>query len=272
MNDHEKPHVLPRKIYFLIGGSLLFLTIITVTVSFIDMGSLNLVIALGIASFKAALVALFFMHLYYDNKLYIIIFSTSLFFLTVLITLTIADTMRRGDIYEYRDTLITENAAMYDFLGPGGGIFVSSCGGCHVLQGDMGLPNQLKGLNEEFIYYFIDRLEHSRFEMTPFSGTDEERRLLANFLYSKTDKEYKFQSGEEVFNNRCNFCHTIDGDTRPIFDSFYGSTSDDVFDLIPIFTEQIELMVPWLGTDEELRMISDYIESWYKEGGSPKNP
>jgi len=264
MNDHNKPHVIPLKIYLLIGGSLFFLTIITVAASFVDLGNFNIAIALGIASFKASLVALYFMHLRYDNKLFLIVFSTSLFFLAVLITLTIADTLRRGDLYAYRDRPITENAAMYEFFGPGAEIFAASCSECHVLEGDMGLPNQLKGLDEEYIYSFIDRLDNSRYEMTTFAGTDEERRLLAEFLYSKTDKEYKFQSGEESFNKRCGFCHTQDGDIRPLLFTFSGSDSDDLFELIPIYVKQIDLMVPWLGTDEELRMISDYIESWYK--------
>jgi len=264
MNDKNKPHVIPLKIYLTIAGSLFFLTFITVAVSYIDLGVFNIVVALGIASLKAALVAMIFMHLYYDNKLYLVVFSTSLFFLAVLITLTIADTLRRGDIYEYRDVSIVENAAMYEFLGPGGKVFGTSCSGCHVLQGDKGLPNQLKGLDEEFIFSFIDRLDNSRFKMTPFSGTDEERRLLAKFLYSKTEQEYAFQSDEEAFNKRCGFCHTKDGDIRSLLFTFGGSNSDDLFELIPIYTQQIDLMVPWLGTDEELRMISDYIASWYK--------
>lgn len=265
MDNHKSSHIVPKKNYLIIGGVLLTLTAVTVAASFIDLGSINIVIALAIASVKAGLVALFFMHLYYDNKLYLIAFATSIFFLSVLISLTIADTMRRGEIYEYRATPINRVADMYNFLGPGAKVFAANCGECHVLEGEAGLPNQLSGLNAEFVYEFIDRLEFSRFPMNPFSGTDEERRSIADFLYKKTESDHIFANGEEAFNKRCGFCHTKDGDIRPLFDSFYGSTHEDVYDLIPLLLEQIEFMVQWFGTDEELLLISKYIASWYDE-------
>jgi cytochrome c oxidase subunit 4 len=99
MNKHAEPHITPMLVYLAIGGSLLLLTLVTVAVSFINLGFFNIVVALGIATFKALLVAFFFMHLYYDNKLYFLIFTLSMFFLTVLISITMLDTMRRGDIY-----------------------------------------------------------------------------------------------------------------------------------------------------------------------------
>ena len=51
-----------------------------------------------IAGFKATLVAFFFMHLWYDNKLYFLIFASSLAFLAVFIGLTMFDTQRRAEI------------------------------------------------------------------------------------------------------------------------------------------------------------------------------
>ena len=49
-------------------GILLALTALTVSASKIDLGVLNIWIALGIASVKASLVLLFFMHLKYENR------------------------------------------------------------------------------------------------------------------------------------------------------------------------------------------------------------
>jgi cytochrome c oxidase subunit 4 len=67
-----------------------------------------------IASFKGSLVALYFMHLKYDNKLYLSIFLISLLFLAVFIVFTMFDTLNRGDIYEERGKPIQENAIIYE--------------------------------------------------------------------------------------------------------------------------------------------------------------
>jgi cytochrome c oxidase subunit 4 len=60
MSEH---HITPLKTYLVIAGALFCLTAITVWVSYFDFGSLNIIIAMGVATFKATLVALFF----FDN-------------------------------------------------------------------------------------------------------------------------------------------------------------------------------------------------------------
>ena len=60
-------HIVPLKVYFTILLTLLFLTIVTVWISRHDFGVMNIVVAMGIASVKATLVALFFMHLKYES-------------------------------------------------------------------------------------------------------------------------------------------------------------------------------------------------------------
>src|SRR5688500_7049880 len=69
--------------YALVLGALLLLTVITVGASMINFGSnmTNVIIALLIASIKASLVALFFMHLRWDKPMSAVIFCSSLFFL-----------------------------------------------------------------------------------------------------------------------------------------------------------------------------------------------
>jgi len=114
MSDQTSPHVIPLKVYLGIGATLMVFTLITVLAVQIDLGFFNIILALAIATTKALLVAFFFMHLYYDNKMLFFIFATSIFFLSVLISLTLADTLRRGDIYEYRNTNIEQNAIIYD--------------------------------------------------------------------------------------------------------------------------------------------------------------
>jgi cytochrome c oxidase subunit 4 len=112
MTEH-KVHITPIKIYLVVGIALLVLTAITVTASFIDFGGFNITIALAIASVKALLVAFFFMHLFWDNKLYLIIFSVSLLFLTIFLTLTMFDTTTRGALYNEKAKPIEAEAPMY---------------------------------------------------------------------------------------------------------------------------------------------------------------
>ena len=65
---HDGPgHVLPFAMYVKVLGALLVLTIITVLAAYQDFGNMNLVVAMIIASVKASLVALFFMHLKYEH-------------------------------------------------------------------------------------------------------------------------------------------------------------------------------------------------------------
>lgn len=94
----HKPHVLPVKIYAGVWISLLVLTLITVKVSYLDFGVFNLVVAMGIASLKAILVVLFFMHLKYDEPFNVVVFVSSFAFLAVFFMLTLADTMERGQV------------------------------------------------------------------------------------------------------------------------------------------------------------------------------
>lgn len=95
-SSHAMPHVLPVKAYAAVFGALLALTAITVAVSYVNFGVMNLVVALGVATIKASLVALIFMHLWFDKKFNAIVFVSSLIFLGVFIGLTMADTEVRG--------------------------------------------------------------------------------------------------------------------------------------------------------------------------------
>ncbi len=67
--DHSDDfgHISPYSIYAKIFVALLVLTVLTVGVTRLDFGSMNIVIAMFIASIKAMLVALFFMHLKFER-------------------------------------------------------------------------------------------------------------------------------------------------------------------------------------------------------------
>lgn len=94
--DHV-PHVLPLKVYFGVFAMLIVFTVITVAVSYVDLGTtINLVIALLVAGAKALMVATIFMHLAFDKKFNAIIIGSSVLFLVILVAITMADTETRG--------------------------------------------------------------------------------------------------------------------------------------------------------------------------------
>jgi len=85
-------HILSSKLYYAIWITLMCLTVITAAVSFIDLGPFNTVVALVIASFKALLVILFFMHVKYTSeKLTKMVIISSIFWLLILLFLSLAD-------------------------------------------------------------------------------------------------------------------------------------------------------------------------------------
>ncbi|HZI67434.1 MAG TPA: cytochrome C oxidase subunit IV family protein [Thermoanaerobaculia bacterium] len=89
-------HVVPRKVYYAVFAALLVLTAVTTAVAFVDLGPWNTVVALGIAFLKATLVALFFMHVKYSTRLTQIIVAGGIFWLAILIVLTLSDFVSRG--------------------------------------------------------------------------------------------------------------------------------------------------------------------------------
>jgi cytochrome c oxidase subunit 4 len=85
-------HVISTKLYVIIWIALMCLTVITAGVSFIDLGPLNTIVALSIATFKAILVVLIFMHVKYTSeKLTKTVVISAIFFLFLLLALSMAD-------------------------------------------------------------------------------------------------------------------------------------------------------------------------------------
>ena len=72
-------------------GALLVLTCLTVTVAYVDLGNLNLYLALAIAAVKASLVVLFFMHLFWDRPFNAMIFIGCLLFVSLFIGIALTD-------------------------------------------------------------------------------------------------------------------------------------------------------------------------------------
>ena len=89
-------HIVSPKLYVGIFLFLMVMTFITVMASFIDLGWANPVIALVIATMKATTVILFFMHVKYSPRITQIVIISALFFLALLLGLTMTDYLSRG--------------------------------------------------------------------------------------------------------------------------------------------------------------------------------
>ena len=89
-------HILPTRVYYTIFGILMLCTYLTVQIAFFDLGIFNTIAALTIAVFKAALVVLFFMHVKYSSRLTWAVVIGSVFWLGILLALTLSDYFTRG--------------------------------------------------------------------------------------------------------------------------------------------------------------------------------
>jgi cytochrome c oxidase subunit 4 len=85
-------HVVPLKTNVAVWLALLVLTGVTTGVAFINLGPLNTIVALVIATCKALMVVLIFMHVKYaSDKLVKVVVISAIFFLMLLLGLSLAD-------------------------------------------------------------------------------------------------------------------------------------------------------------------------------------
>tara|TARA_B100000405_G_scaffold266362_1_gene203773 strand:- start:143 stop:541 length:399 start_codon:yes stop_codon:yes gene_type:complete len=115
MSDHHDGHdtgghAVPHKMLIATCLGLLALTAITVWSAKIDfnelqMPEMNIIIAIGIATFKVSLVGLIFMHLRWDRNFTAFIFVSSVLLVGLFISFAMMDTK------EYQPEVIQTNSA-----------------------------------------------------------------------------------------------------------------------------------------------------------------
>jgi caa(3)-type oxidase subunit IV len=92
---HRAPqaHIVSPLALIAVFACLLVLTVVTLALSYVDMGSIiNVWLALDIAVVQAALLALYFMRLRWDSPFYGVILVAAVFFMAIFIGLTVLDT------------------------------------------------------------------------------------------------------------------------------------------------------------------------------------
>jgi cytochrome c oxidase subunit 4 len=89
-------HITPLWQYFAVFLALAAGTILTVIASRIDLGWANTPVALAIATIKAVLVILFFMHVIHSTRLTWVIILGAFLWLAVMFVLTFSDYLTRA--------------------------------------------------------------------------------------------------------------------------------------------------------------------------------
>jgi len=96
MGDHEADvpavHIVPFRVLAAVFAALLALTVLTVAATRVDLGNANLWLAMAIATAKAALVVLYFMHMRYDHPFNAVVFVTALAFVALFVVFALMDT------------------------------------------------------------------------------------------------------------------------------------------------------------------------------------
>ena len=90
-NAQAPDHVIDYPDLFKVLLMLFVLTGVTVGVSYVDLGRLNVWVALLIASCKGTLVLAWFMHMKYESRVLVLSFLGTIFFLAIMISFTFWD-------------------------------------------------------------------------------------------------------------------------------------------------------------------------------------
>ena len=89
-------HVMPVRTNIAVFVALLVLLIATVGAAYLPLGDWHFPVAMTIATAKAVLIVLFFMHVLYSHKLTMIIALAGFLWLAIMVGLTLSDYLSRG--------------------------------------------------------------------------------------------------------------------------------------------------------------------------------
>jgi cytochrome c oxidase subunit 4 len=94
--EHVEHHIVTPIQYTMVFVTLLICTGLTVGAAEIDLGVFNPILALAIASFKAVIVILFFMHVFFQSRLIKLTVAAGFITFLVLIMMTLSDYISRA--------------------------------------------------------------------------------------------------------------------------------------------------------------------------------
>ena len=88
-------HIMTVRDNLLVFGILLGLMALTVVMALVDLGPLGVPVAMAIATAKALLILLYFMHVKFSNPLVWIFSAAAFFWLFILVTILLCDYLSR---------------------------------------------------------------------------------------------------------------------------------------------------------------------------------
>ncbi|TWU56388.1 hypothetical protein Poly51_22980 [Rubripirellula tenax] len=97
---YDFAHPMPVSMLLAVFGALVVLTIVTVAQASFDFGSYDILIVMGIATIKATLVMLFFMHMAWEKPFNTIVFVGSFVFVGLFVIFTLSDSSLTSDSFE----------------------------------------------------------------------------------------------------------------------------------------------------------------------------
>jgi cytochrome c oxidase subunit IV len=93
--EEQKTHIVPYRTFLFVLMGLIALTLTSVTVTQISLGSFTVAIALLIATIKSSFVLRIFMHLKFENKLYSVVVFGVVLLIALVIFITLLDYIYR---------------------------------------------------------------------------------------------------------------------------------------------------------------------------------
>jgi cytochrome c oxidase subunit 4 len=93
--ESEKTHIIPYRTFLYVLALLITLTLTSVAITQIYLGTLTVVLALLIAAVKSSFVLRIFMHLKFENKLFTFLVIAVVMILSVVIFITFLDYLYR---------------------------------------------------------------------------------------------------------------------------------------------------------------------------------
>ena len=103
-------HIASMRSLLAVFAALVFLTVVTVAVAYVDLGDFNLFTALFIATIKASLVSLYFMHLRHDSGFNRLAFFGSILFVMLFVGITLMDTGQYQENVDWEEKVLTRPA------------------------------------------------------------------------------------------------------------------------------------------------------------------
>ncbi len=157
---------------------------------------------------------------------------------------------------------------------PAADLYRRLCRSCHTMTGYKALKPHYDGTNAEFIAGTIIGLSVMQPNMPPFQGTEQEAKLLAEYIYAQVDHRpfeqiYPLQGvelGRKVYQIRCGKCHIVGGFNDKIA-SLAGLTVDDYNNLLDMAGEIAVEMPPFTGDSTERAALIQYLSTLSEGAG-----